>query len=91
MTPRPLDKVIEAAQKIIPTDIPGYTELNETLNHIKDSVHYAAPEMTTYWWENFVDALELYCTPETYTAAQKIWFENLRKMIAGETDYKEYL
>jgi hypothetical protein len=91
MTPRPLDAVIDATLKIVPNDIPGYREFYETVSHIRDSVHYAAPEMTTYWWENFVEALETYCSPETYIAGQKVWVDNLVKMINGETDYKEYL
>ena len=91
MTPRPLDKVIEATLNIVPKDIPGYAMFSETCNYIKDSVAYAAPEITTYWWENFVEALEMYCSSETYTAAGRIWIEQLEAMINGDVDYKEYL
>lgn len=91
MIPRPLNEVIDATLKIIPKDLPHRADLEATLNAIKDSYAYTAPEMTAYWWFNFIEALETFASPETYIAAQNVWVENLVKMLEGKTDYKEYL
>ena len=84
---RPLDKVIEAIQRITPEDFDKREEWLRVLDRIKDSVYYAAPEVMPAWWSALAHACEdILGDPNTCE-----WKSRIAMVVMDKIDYKGIL
>lgn len=83
---RPLDKVIDAALKLVPVDYAGKADLTKQLKSIKESYLYAAPEMHGHLWYKFGFTLQT-----ALGDPDVAWKEDVVSLIQGTKDYQEVL
>jgi hypothetical protein len=84
---RPLDKVIDVILDLVPDNFNNKQYLKHTLESIKESYYYSAPETLGFQWARAGEALQTYIgTPDGET-----WKREVQGIFNGQIDYSDYL
>lgn len=83
---RDLNKVMDAVLNQVPKDHPSHGPLSRSMDKIRESIPYTAPEAIHIRWQTLAETLMF-----MYQNLDTEWTRRIRKIMAAELDYKDYL
>ncbi len=85
---RPITTIIDVVKQQIPLDFKDYEVLVKSLDSIKDSAQYTAPEVMHTRWNQLAWALSDHLGEPDRNLQ---WQVNIEGILLGKLDYKDYL